>query len=164
MIDYDYTYDIFKLTGKFYQDYPKDKYPELCEKESRPYNCLLVETDDYIMAIPYRTNLNPNNKDCYRFKNSARSVASSSGLDYQKMIIISNTDYLEATGYSIDNDEYLETVKNIKRIVDEAVTYLKNYVRHHTEEPMNRHDYQRAYRFSTLQYFHKELGIDAKQD
>ncbi|MBR0308221.1 MAG: hypothetical protein IJH92_04950 [Mogibacterium sp.] len=160
MIDYDYTFDVFKLTSKFYEDYPKDDYPELMDKDSRPYNCLLIETADYIMAIPYRTKLNPSNKDCYRFKKSARSINNNSGLDYQKMVIVSDSDYLEATGYSIDNDEYLETVENIKRIVDEAVTYVRNYVTHHTVKPMNKHDYQRAYRFTTLQYFHKELGLE----
>lgn len=161
MIDYDYTFDIFKLTDRFYKDYPKDQYPELMEKEGRPYNCLLIETADYVMAIPYRTELNPNNKNCYRFKSSARSVDNSSGLDYQKIVIITDTDYLEATGYSIDNDEYLETVKNIKRIVDEAVTYVKKYVQHYTVKPMNKYDFSRAYRFTTLQYFHKELGIES---
>lgn len=159
MINYDYTYDVFKLTSKFYKDFPHDRFPEIMKKESRPYNCLLIETDEYIMAIPYRTDLNPHNKDAYRFKRSARSATHSSGLDYQKMVIITDSDYLEPTGYSIDSDEYKETVANIKRIVDEAVTYVRRYIEHHTSCPMNKHDFARAYRFSTLQYFHDALGI-----
>ena len=160
MIDYNYSYDVFKLSQQFYDDYPHDKYPEMMEKESRPYNCLLIETDDYIMAIPYRSALNDNNKNAYRFTNSVRSIEHASGLDYQKMVIITNTDYMEPTGYSIDDDEYKETVQNIKRIVDEAVTYVREYINHYTVKPMNRHDFGRAYRYSTLQYFHKELGIE----
>lgn len=77
------------------------------------------------------------------------------------MIIITDTDYIESTGYSIDRDEYLETVKNIKRIVNEAVDYVETYKKHHSGvKPMNKWKYDRAYRFSTLKYFHSELGID----
>ena len=157
----DFTFDIFKLTLTFYKDYPNTEYPEIMSKESRPYNCLLVSTNDYIMAIPYRTDLNEHNHFAYQFKTSKRSKNNASGLDYQKMIIITDTDYIESTGYSIDRDEYLETVKNIKRIVNEAVDYVETYKKHHSGvKSMNKWKYDRAYRFSTLKYFHSELGID----
>lgn len=160
MINYDYTFDIFKLSEQFYLDYPKEDYPELMRKDPRPYNCLLISTADYILAIPFRTDLNKHNRNAFRFKTSSRSKTHTSGLDYQKIVIIKDTDYLVHTGYSIDSDEYKETVSNIKRIVDEAVSYVERYKSHHTGNPMNKWDYNRQYgEYTTLQYFHDELGI-----
>lgn len=163
MINYDYTFDIFSLSDKFYDDYSQDGYPELMRKDNRPYTCLLIQTEDYILAIPYRTDINIHNKNSFIFKNSDRSKTHRSGLDYQKIVIISNTDYLVSTGYSVDKDEYKETVTNIKRIVDESVGYVRQYIEHHIIKPMNKYDYDRAYKYSTLRYFHKELGIDSKK-
>ena len=67
---------------------------------------------------------------------------------------------MESTGYSIDSDEYKETVANIDMIADEAVKYISGYVSHFTKAPLNERTFERLYRFTTLQYFHAELGID----
>lgn len=49
-----------------------------------------------------------------QFKNSIRSRKSKSGLDYSKMVIIENSDYLSTQNAVIDTDEYKETRQNIE--------------------------------------------------
>lgn len=48
----DYAVEIYKLSNKFYTDYPETQYPELMQKDNRPYTCLLIETkDEYVATI-----------------------------------------------------------------------------------------------------------------
>ena len=60
----------------------------------------------------------------------------------------------------IDKDEYNETVKNLDKIQQDALKYVENYVSHITgNKSMHPAEFKRKYGFSTLQYFHQELGI-----
>ncbi len=60
----------------------------------------------------------------------------------------------------VDQDEYTETLKNIKRIVGEAVDYVDTYINHVTgKRPLHLREYQRKYQYSTLPYFHDIMGI-----
>ena len=110
-------FEVCKLSNDFFNDYPISKYPELLTKDSRPYNCLLIDTHiDYFICIPFRTNISPHNNDSYKFKNSNRNKKSTSGLDYQKMLIIKESRYLEDNAI-VDRDEYSEAISNINQIV-----------------------------------------------
>lgn len=54
----DYAVEIYKLSTKFYIDYPETQYPELMKKDNRPYTCLLIETkDEYFICVPFRSNI-----------------------------------------------------------------------------------------------------------
>ena len=128
-------------------------------KQARPYNCLLIDShNDYFICIPYRTSINHNN--AFHFKNSQRSRKAKSGLDYSKIVIIKDTSYLANSNAIIDQDEYRETFVNMDRITREALSYVDKYILHTKGEViLHRNEYERLYRFSTLKYFHKELGI-----
>lgn len=147
------------ITKKFMKDYPLSLYPELMYKQGRPYNCLLIDLHyDYLICIPYRTHIRHNN--AYHFKNTLRSKTNESGLDYSKMLLINNSEYLCSKNVIIDQDEYKETMQNIKKIAHDAVKYLNNYINHiNGTEVLDYHQYKRRYRFSTLQYFHDILKI-----
>lgn len=158
--DETYDYQVLNLNAQFYLDYPKQKYSEIIRKQTRPYNCLLIQSNyGYFICIPFRSNIN--HKYAYKFKNSMRSKLSNSGLDYSKIVIITNSKYLCSSNAVVDQDEYNETRDNIEYIKNDAQRYINDYVDHILGKS-NKYDekeFQRIYQYSTLQYFHKELNI-----
>mgnify|MGYP004460538545 FL=1 len=70
-------------------------------------------------------------------------------------------DYIEKENAIIDKDEYKETIKNLKIIKREALQYVEDYVAHQkSEKRLHPREFKRRYQFSTLPYFHDELGIE----
>lgn len=155
-----FDYQILNLTSKFYNTYPDPPYSEIIRKNTRPYNCLLIQSHyDYFIAIPYRSNIN--HKYSYRFKYSRRSQRTHSGLDYTKLVIIKNLDYVASLNAVVDADEYKETRDKIDYIKKDVLTYITDYIEY-IQGRSNKYDeksFQRAYGFSALKYFHRELGI-----
>lgn len=100
-VDDSFDYQILNLTQQFYVDYPDPPYKEIIRKNNRPYNCLLLQSSyGYYICIPYRSYIN--HKYAYKFKNSNRSKRTKSGLDYSKIVIIKNNDYIENGNAIID--------------------------------------------------------------
>lgn len=157
MIDFDHQ--VLKLTNKFYRDYSGRAFQEILRKKDRPYNCLLIQTHyDYFICIPYRTEIH--HDYAYKFSKSVRSSAHDSGLDYTKIIIVKDRDYINSESALIDKDEYNETMQNLNRIVKEALEFVEDYVNHCKKiNLLHSAEFRRRYSFSTLKYFHKELGI-----
>ena len=156
----EYDYQVLTLTAKFYNDYPSSSYTEIAHKNTRPYNCLLIQSKyGYFICIPYRSHIN--HKYAFRFRTSQRSRQSKSGLDYSKIIIITNSDYISKNDAIVDKDEYNETVSNIEFIKNSAQEYINDYVNHMTRssKKYDPKEFQRIYQYSTLQYFHREVGI-----
>lgn len=155
-----FDYQVLNLTTKFYDDYPDPPYGEIVRKDARPYNCLLIQSHyDYFICIPYRSNVT--HKYGYKFKYSARSRRTNSGLDYTKIIIIKNLNYIGASDAIVDTDEYRETRYNIKYIKNDSQIYIDDYIEHilGKSTKYDAREFQRAYGYSTLKYFHRELGI-----
>lgn len=76
-------------------------------------------------------------------------------------MIIKDSSLLSSDKAIIDDDEYNETIMNIDRITEEALQYVDTYISHiNGTHPLHGKDYERSYRFSTLKYFHQELGIN----
>ena len=156
----EYIVDVCKLSQKFYNDYPEYKYPEIMHKEQRPYTCLFLEIHEgYFICIPFRSSISHN--DAFLFKSTRRSMHSRSGLDYQKTVVIKNVEYIDTNNsIVVDRDEYISVIKNLNKIVNEIHKYINRYINHingisilHTKE------FQRHYKYSTLQYFHDVLGL-----
>ena len=155
----EFTFEIRKLSNLFYEDYPQADYPEIERKESRGYTSMLVDTHEgYIICIPFRTNISHGN--AYLFKNSIRSRTHRSGLDYSKICIITDLDYIDDTPGIVDKDEYAETRGNIGLIVEEACQYIDDYISQiEGSVTLSNSKFHKRYWFSTLRYFHRELGI-----
>ena len=61
----------------------------------------------------------------------------------------------------IDKDEYNETIQNLERIKEEALLYVEKYIKQlKTKNVLTEEAFARKYKYSTLKYFHKELGIE----
>lgn len=155
-----FDYQVLNLTTQFYTDYPNPPYKEIMRKDSRPYNCLLIQSHyGYFICIPYRSHIK--HKHSFKFKYSKRSKAMESGLDYSKIVIITNSDYLETNDAIVDKDEYNETRDNIEYIKNDAQSYIDDYTAHllGQSSKYDNREFNRIYEYSTLQYFHKELNI-----
>ena len=147
-------YKLNYLSAEFYKNYNPDKYPEIENKENRPYMVLLVKVDGNTFAIPFRTNVKHHN--CYKFQNSTRPTDSVTGLDYSKAVVVNDSIYI-GNAARINDDEYTELDMNYHIIIERFTTYVRGYIKY-ANKTLNK--YQALnYRFTTLQYFHKELGI-----
>lgn len=95
------------------------------------------------------------------FKNSIRSKRAKSGLDYSKIVIVADSNYIGQTDAIVDKDEYNETRNNIEYIKNDAQEYVDDYVNYLSgnSTKYDKKEFERIYQYSTLQYFHKELGI-----
>ena len=152
-------YQILKLTDDFYKAYPNPPYKEILKKKQRAYNCLLFQSHyDNFICIPYRTEIS--HPYAFHFTTTARSKAHKSGLDYSKIVIIAKTNYIDSTEAIIDKDEFNETMINLEQIKKEALDFVEDYVVHmNGNKKLHKREFERRYGFSSLKYFHKELGI-----
>lgn len=156
----EYDSELSLLSSKFTQDYPPAAYPELMHKHGRPYTCLLVEShDDYFICVPFRSSIE--HKNAFLFTGTARAKKTRSGLDYSKIVIIRDNDYFDSTTVPIvDQDEYVEMMKNISLIVQEVNDYVNTYINHVTGAVLlHPRAFARKYQYSTLPYFHDIMGI-----
>lgn len=155
----DYAVEIRLLSQKFADDYPEKAFPELMLKHGRPYTCLLIDTHaGYFICVPFRSSISHNT--AFLFKNTRRSGKSRSGLDYTKMALIKNADYIDNMAAIVDNDEYVETIQNIERIIKDVDKYISDYCKYVTKEgKLAERDFARRYKYSTLPYFHDILGL-----
>ena len=104
-----FAFEIRYLSNNFYNTYPHTNFPEILEKDQRPYTCLFIDTNlGFYMCIPFRTDIRHNY--AYHFKKSKRSAAHPSGLDFTKMILISDNTFIENTPAIVDQDEFTETL------------------------------------------------------
>ena len=83
-------------------------------------------------------------------------------MDYTKIVIIKNIDYISASDAVVDTDEYKETRDNIEYIRKDSQEYIDDYIEHilGKSTKYDAREFQRVYGFSTLKYFHDELGLD----
>lgn len=77
----EFDFQILQLTPQFYEAFPKHLYPEILNKHTRSYNCLLIQShSNFFICIPYRSEITHNY--AFKFKKSHRSKKHKSGLDY----------------------------------------------------------------------------------
>ena len=69
------------LSEEFFKTHKN--YPELMQKDNRPYVILVIQTETMKFAIPFRTSMNRAKKYCY-----ITDKKKNSGLDFEKSIPI----------------------------------------------------------------------------
>lgn len=158
-----FDYQVLQLSTTFYSDHPALEYPEILQKKPRPYTCLLIDLHySYYICVPFRSEIHHSNAFC--FQQSRRSRVHRSGLDYSKIAIINKTSYLDSSSAVIDQDEYRELTRHITKIVNQVNKYISTYIEHVTgKRPLSPREYNRKYQFSTLPYYHQELGLSPQK-
>ncbi|MBQ8133091.1 MAG: hypothetical protein IJ192_01560 [Clostridia bacterium] len=156
----EYDIDVYLLSAKFALDYPKTEYPELMLKNGRPYSCLIIDMhEDYFICIPFRSHISHDN--AYIFHETIRSRHTRSGLDYSKVVLIKDNDYIDSSRtVVVDQDEFTEAQRNMERIVSDITEYIDNYINHISGSTvLHPREFNRKYKFSTLKYFHDILKL-----
>ena len=147
-------YQLNYLSEDFYEKYNNVDYPEIEDKDRRPYIVILVKIGNNTFAIPFRTNVT--HKNCYRFKNSTRPTNSVTGLDYTKAVILNDDKYIGSAA-RINDMEYVELnrnypfiIKKFKKFVDDYILYVNGKRNYYS---------MKKFKYTTLKYFHDELGV-----
>ncbi|MDH2528304.1 hypothetical protein QDR63_18775 [Acinetobacter baumannii] len=117
------------------------------EKE-RGYGILVIEIKSLRFGIPLRSHMN--HKQGFFTKGTK-------GLDYSKAVLLAKDEYISAMPFKIPSDEYVK-VKDRSRFIEKKFTkYVEDYIRGVSSNDQN---ILRPYRFSTLQNYHVELGLE----
>ena len=155
-----YDSNIKKLSKSFYDNYPKEIYPEIMQKTERSYDVVIFELEilkDCYICVPFRSEMK--HKNGYSFKNSERSKTHKSGLDFSKLVIIKKKEYI-GNDSVIDKDEFKEFIRKKDFIHKNLEKYICDYIHHvKNEKVLHRKEFDRKYKYSTLKYFHNELNI-----
>lgn len=141
--------EFYLLTKKFYEKYSNCK--EILKKENRPYTICIIEINKLTFAIPIRHNIN--------HKYSIKTF-NNQGLDFTKAVIIIDKAFI-----SEKNVYIVYRTRRIWRIINKKISYkakIKKIYKDYKKGIKNPDDLKNKIlcEFSSLQYFHKELGIE----
>lgn len=119
-------------------------------QKNRGYGVISVQVNDLIFAVPLRSNLNhANGFKTIFFRNQWN------GLDYSKALLVDSSDLMSEAFRPRDAKEYKKIQSNKEKITREFRSYVDEYIYSVKSGEAN----ERKFRFTTLQYFHKELGL-----
>ena len=138
-----------------------DKYKECLElekKENRPYACTtLINCLGMTFSVPFRSNIHP---EYALFTNKEKTK----GLDLSKAVVINDYEKFvdTVTKVYISDDEYKVLLGKENFLSKKLETYIKKYKKalKNPDIPKN----SILLKYSTLQYFHKELNIEEIQN
>lgn len=138
------------LSQQFYNDYKNCC--EIEQKQNRPYAMVLATINNIDFAIPLRSHIKHDNV-------LWTDKANNCGLDFSKAVVI--VDKLKYINYSIVpfiRQNEFNSLKGKEYIVKTKMeSYLNKYIKSYNKQEIIRN--KMFCSFSTLQYFHKELGI-----
>jgi protein AbiQ len=145
--------DIRTLKQDSYNRLAKDR-PEVLEK-NRGYGIVSITIDTLTYAIPLRSNMNHSSGfKTISMKRGKKLIWN--GLDYSKALIVQQSD-IESTAFKLrEQKEFDKIQSNKSKIQSEFEKYVTAY-RESVEKGTSTKDPR--FKFSTLQYFHAELGI-----
>ena len=149
-------YEIRLLSNEFYAKYNNTIFPEMEEKASRPFLVLLVVIENNKFAIPFRTNVK--HKYCYKFINTNRYTNSSTALDFSKAVIVNDESFIGVEA-KIDQREFVELSSKSIFIMNKFKNFVSKYKKIMQNPDKNKYEYELLKKYSTLKYFHEELGL-----
>lgn len=127
--------------------------PEILQK-NRGYGIVFLTINTLIYAIPLRSNLNHSSGFKTIFVKNHYNKGSWNGLDYSKALIVEMND-IDATVFKLrEKKEFDKIQKNQKKIEAEFEKYVSDYIQSVKDKTIDE-----RFKFSTLQYFHAELGL-----
>lgn len=124
----------------------------------RGYGVLLVQIEGLKFAIPFRSNIP--HTHCFVSKriSGGKDGVRRMGLDYTKSVIITDEKFVSSRQFRMkDSREYWEVVYNEEKIISEFTEYVEKYK---TAILSRDENIIREHQLSTLQNYHKELGLE----
>ena len=137
------------LTSDFYNDYPQSKYPQIEQKNNRPYGHVKLSVNGVLFALPLRSHIDHPHAFFTNKKNHC-------GIDYSKAVVITKTNYIDnVTKVHIRPDEFKKLQGKDYRIQTEFQAYINLYKQAKTDTTVPHRD--KILNYSTLQYFEQYL-------
>ncbi|MGE7869332.1 hypothetical protein ACQKNO_24750 [Bacillus paramycoides] len=163
------TGDYVKISDRYFNDNPNLKEKLYNKEERRMYIGVVVKLSDQLNAcVPFRTKAPNNNRvvehGTFSIPSETRPNAC---LDLTKTLIINNESYLsvlQKERVAIPTVQKAKINENIDELDKMLKGYIKGYKKDYKESirrPEKRRD--PLYQFSTLQNYHKELGVIKEQ-
>ena len=139
------------LSDEFYNDYPSKQYPEMEQKHNRLYIQMYIEIDGVQYAAPLRSGIHHPHVFW-------TDKANHCGVDFSKAVVIKDEKYIDANiePYIRQNEFDALRGKDYKIKVKMA-KYIENYKKAKLDLENQRN--QQLVKYSTLQYFEKEIGL-----
>ena len=145
--------EFHRLSAVFYTEFGMCE--DILTKDNRPYYVLILELDGLTYAIPLRSHIT--HPYCFIADNSA---GLNSGIDYSKAIVITESQFIDSSPVTIRQKEYNIYKKREYQIKKQFSSYVAQYkkeIRRRQKNPTL--PVSSLCRFSSLVYFHKELGL-----
>lgn len=120
------------------------------EYKTRGYGIAICEYKGLTFGIPLRSHI----KHDYSYK-----TADDKGLDFMKAVLLSKASYISTDPFKIPVAEHKKIQQKSHFILNRFENYVQKYIKAVTSGDKNK---LRDFRFSTLQNYHVELGIEAK--
>lgn len=137
------------LTAAFYEDHPKEQFPEMEHKEDRPYVLILVTVGANQFAIPLRSHI----AHPYAY---ITDKARHCGADYTKAVLITDeARYIDRERKPYIRPNEFDALRGKEyRIKCGMQKYIETYrAARKSEDPRDK----MLVRYSTLQYFEQDL-------
>jgi protein AbiQ len=138
------------LSEKFYETYDQVSYPEIERKPDRPYIMIKICINGVDFAVPLRSDISHNHVFWTDKPNKC-------GVDYSKVVVIPDLTYIDTRKPYIRPNEHKRLMGKDFILQKGLEKYIKEYkeaLRH-----ININKNKILCKFSTLQYFHKEINI-----
>ncbi|MHC6204290.1 type III toxin-antitoxin system TenpIN family toxin [Breznakiellaceae bacterium SP9] len=147
--------EFHRLTSAFYAQFGHCE--EILNKDDRPYYVLVLEVDGLTYAIPLRSHIT--HPFCFIADNSE---GQKSGLDYSKAVVIADKIlYIDPTPVTIRQHEFNALKQKEFQIKQQFSSYAAAYRKEISRRLQNPDlPVSARCRYSSLKYFHKELGIN----
>lgn len=139
------------LSKEFYNTYPILQYPEMEQKQNRPYIQVYVEIDGVQYAIPLRSDIHHPHVLWTDKKNHC-------GVDFSKSVVIKDESYIDLSiEPHLRQNEFDALRGKDYKIKSKMEKYIADYkkAKEDLSDPINR----MLVTYSTLQYFEKEIGL-----
>lgn len=139
------------LTDEFYKAYPSELYPEIEQKQYRPYIQVYVEINGIQYAIPLRSEIHHPHV-LWTDKNNR------CGVDFSKAVVITDEKYIDMLREPHIRENEFNTLRGKDyKIRVKMEKYIEEYKK--AKQDLGKKHNQNLVKYSTLQYFEKEIGI-----
>ena len=141
------------LSQKFYTDYPHHLFPEIEQKQNRPYTIICVNLNNHIFALPLRSHI----KHPFAYLTDKKNKC---GIDFSKAVYISNNRYLDKINKPYIRKNEFDYLKGKEYIIKKKfIKYLQDYVAAQKSLDINK---MTSFAYSTLHYF--DTIVDYEND
>lgn len=144
----------YRLTPAFFQDYCPSC-PEILKKPTRPHYVFVLTMRNLTFAVPLRSKLPSDRR--YSFV----ADQGDAGLDFTKAVVITDRQrYVTSKAIQIRQHEFNMLKQNEFVVARRFEQFLNSYIKQIQRQQKNPNIPQPKWcTYSSLQYFHKELGL-----